>query len=99
MTTIYVASFCTYADYECLRDDHGMEDMESYAIGMTACAGLDRAKVLEVAKRMLEAEMIDTEELTEDDELTYAEEDSGTTQVSLGAEPAACIVIREFEGV
>lgn len=101
MTTIYVASFATVIDFECLRDDRGYDTVTDMAHGYTCGAGTDLDKVIADAKAKLTAEMIDVEELTADDELTYEVEASSfgncTITASCGVDVIGVIVIRPFD--
>lgn len=63
MTTIYVASFCTTASVETLREDCREYDATDFATGMTCAAGTDRDRVIEKAKAACIEEMIDEEDL------------------------------------
>lgn len=95
---IYVASFVTVADYDCIVTDG---DISNYSLvdlaqGFTCAAGTDKDRVIAKAKAQLEEELRDMEELTEDDELVYVEEED-SIRADLGADVIACIVIREVE--
>lgn len=66
MPKIYVASFITAGDYDCLVTDGDFREQtwEDVANGFTCAAGLDRDRVIAKAKQMFIEELIDLEDLS-----------------------------------
>lgn len=110
---IYVASYITANDYDCLVTDGDFREQtwEDCANGFTCCAGTDRDRVLAKAKAMLIEELTenydDLDERTQaeladryamiENDLELIEDGKSGWYADVAGEHEAYIVIREFE--